>query len=674
MIYRFVLLAAVLGLAAVLRAEDLTVLTPASAGGEPRQMLNGYLKRKAYAALERRQTAYEQVKTVEDAAAYQTRMRRFFLGQLGEFPERSPLNPKVVGTLAGDGYHVEKIIFESQPRHFVTALMYLPASPPPFPVVLMPCGHAATGKFENQVSGIFLAKKGLAALCYDPIGQGERSQILDEGDQPRFLPTTEHTLTGAAGMLVGRGTAFYRIWDGIRALDYLAGRPDIDPTKMGVSGCSGGGTLTSYLMALDDRVACAAPSCYLTSLRRLIDTIGPQDAEQNIQGQIAFGMDHADYVLMRAPKPTLILAGTQDFFDIQGTWDTFRQAVRWYTRLGFPERVAIIETDTQHGYPQPQREAMVRWMGRWLLGHDQPVTEPAIELRPAADLFCTPQGQTLRLDGARSIVNLNLAVEAQLEPQRRRLWESGPSTQTVATVRRLAGIRPLADLPKPLVTRGEVLARKDYRLEKLTLELEPGLKLPALLFQPTAMTGQRYLYLNGDGKQVDAAPGGPIEKLVCAGHVVLAPDLRGIGEVGPASPDLWGGDFIHISLAYLLDKSMVGMRAEDILVCARFLSELENVTAPAKVRLISIGSTGPAALHAAALEPSLFGGLKLTRALRSWTDVVRYPAAPGQLVNVIPGALRAYDLPDLTRLLPQGTIEVESPLDLKTLAEPANPR
>jgi hypothetical protein len=111
-------------------------------------------------------------------------------------------------------------------------------------------------------------------------------------------------------------------------------------------------SFSSYLMALDDRVACAAPSCYLTSFRRLIDTMGPQDAEQNIHGQLAFGMDHADYLMMRAPKPTLILASTQDFFDITGTWDTFRQAKRFYTRLGFAERVELVETDASHGYPQ----------------------------------------------------------------------------------------------------------------------------------------------------------------------------------------------------------------------------------------------------------------------------------------------------------------------------------
>jgi hypothetical protein len=87
-----------------------------------------------------------------------------------------------------------------------------------------------------------------------------------------------------------------------------------------------------------------------------LDTIGPQDAEQNIFGQFAAGLDHADYMILRAPRPTLVLAGTQDFFNIEGTWDSFRQAKRPYTRLGAAERISIVETDTKHGYPRAQRE------------------------------------------------------------------------------------------------------------------------------------------------------------------------------------------------------------------------------------------------------------------------------------------------------------------------------
>jgi hypothetical protein len=106
-------------------------------------------------------------------------------------------------------------------------------------------------------------------------------------------------------------------------------------------------------MALDDRLACAAPSCYVTSFGRLLDTVGPHDTSQNSHGRLAFGLDHVDYLLLRAPRPTLVLANTQEFFDVRGTWDSFRKAKRFSTRLGYPERVELSEVDAKHGYPRP---------------------------------------------------------------------------------------------------------------------------------------------------------------------------------------------------------------------------------------------------------------------------------------------------------------------------------
>ncbi len=361
---------------------------------------------------------------------------------MGGFPDRRPLNPIVVGRIDGEGYHVEKLIYESQPRHFVTAAFYRPEGQGPFPAVLVPCGHSANGKASNQRVCILLAKYGVAALCYDPIGQGERYQFLDDKGQPRFRSTSEHTLIGAGCIPLGRNTATFRVWDGMRSLDYLASRDDVDASRLGVTGCSGGGTLTSYLMALDNRVFCAAPSCYLTSWRRLLETRGPQDAEQNIHGQIAWGMDHADYIIMRAPKPTLILASTRDFFDIQGTWQTFRDAKRAYTRQGFAERVALVETDATHGYPRPQREAMLRWMRRWMQGIDEPSAEPEFATLPASALLCTPKGQSLLLEGARSVVDLNVEFNQRLAPIRRALWSDDSKRQHVARRSAPPGRRP----------------------------------------------------------------------------------------------------------------------------------------------------------------------------------------------------------------------------------------
>ena len=631
-------------------ADDLNVLPDQLEGGPPKQMLRRYLKKQTEAAFARRQATYEQIKTPEDVAAYQSKIKSQLLEQLGELPERTPLNPQVVGDLKGEGYRAEKIIFESQPKHYVTAVIFLPLTKGPFPAVAVPAGHSQDGKVSNQRVCILLAMNGIAAMCYDPIGQGERIQIIDQKGKALFKMTEEHTLLGSTSMLLGRGTASYRIWDGLRALDYLASRSDIDAKRLGVTGCSGGGTLSSYLMALDERVLCAAPSCYLTSFPRLLATIGPQDAEQNIHGQIALGIDHAEYLILRSPRPTLILASTHDFFDIQGTWDTYRQAKRIYTRLGHPERVNLIETDAKHGYPLLQREAMAHWMNRWLLDKDQPISEAQFATPTEAAARCTPDGQVMLMPGARSVTDLNAELDERLKWQRQKIWRKENLPEAIATVRKIAGIRPLKDLPQPAVRKGEVLQRDGYTIEKLVLEPEPELAIPALLLKPAKVTGKKYLYVSGAGKQTAVAEE-RIEKLVRGGNLVLAIDVRGCGETG-ASPDgMWGGDWNDIFVSYLLGKSMLGMRAEDILVAARHLSEIEAGDESA-VHLIGIGIAGPPALHAAAVECDLFAGLELRGSLSSWSDYVRHPERRGQLVNSVHGALRAYDLTDLVSSLP----------------------
>jgi cephalosporin-C deacetylase-like acetyl esterase len=634
-----------------LAADELTVLPNQLADGPPKQMLRRYLKTQAEAAFARRQAAYDAVKTSADVIAYQTKLRALLLEQLGELPERTPLNTKVVGELKGEGYRAEKLIYESQPQHFVTAILFLPLTKGPHPAVLVPAGHSLDGKVSNQRVCILLAMNGIAAMCYDPIGQGERFQLLDDKGQPRFKMTEEHTLLGSTSMLVGRGTASYRIWDGIRSLDYLASREDIDAKRLGVTGCSGGGTLSSYLMALDERVACAAPSCYLTSFPRLLATIGPQDAEQNIHGQIALGIDHADYMLLRAPRPTLILASTHDFFDIQGTWDSYRQAKRIYTRLGHPESVNLIETDAKHGYPLLQREAMAHWMNRWLLGKDQPISEAEFTTPTAAAAKCTERGQVMLMAGARSVTDLNVELGNKYQTQRQQMWQKENLPAALESVRKIAGIRLLSELPQSTVRQAGKVARNGYTIEKLVLEPEPSHKIPALLFKPAKPTGQKYLYVSGAGKQLAAEKDGAVEQLVRKGHIVLAIDVRGCGETGPSPDSLWGGDWNDIFVSYLLGKSMLGMRAEDILVAARYLNELKGGE-NSGVNLIGVGACGPAALHAAAVERDLFRGLELHKSLSSWSEYLKHPEMRGQLVNSVHGALRAYDLPDLVESLP----------------------
>jgi dienelactone hydrolase len=649
----------------------LRVLPETIDGAPASEMMTRYLQQQAQPQFDRWQLQYEQRKTPEQIAAYQKGLREQFIAAIGGLPPRTPLNPRVTGAIRRDGYHVEKVIFESQPKFYVTALLFLPEGDkftPPFPGVLVPCGHAGEAKAYEayQTMGALLALNGMAALVFDPIDQGERSQMPSA--LPNLWGTNAHTTLGIGSILLGRNTARFEIWDGMRAIDYLQARPEIDPNRIGCTGNSGGGTQTSYLMALDDRIKAAAPSCYITGFKALLSTIGPQDAEQNIFGQVTFGMDHADYLMMRAPTSILLCAATGDFFDIQGTWTSFRCAKRLYTRLGAPERISLLENDAQHNYNTVQRQGVARWMARWLLDNDKPIAEPNIKLLTDEEARCTPDGQVMHLEGARSTYDLNRDYEKELAARRKQLWETTPRAELLERVRRTAGIRPLAQLPEPRVEEREIVTRNGLTIPKMVITPEDGIYLAATMFRPTqSPSGNPVLYLQENGKDADAGSGGPIERLVQAGRVVLAVDLRGTGETQSKrgwGSDLFGPDTKDVLTAYLLGRSYVGMRTEDVLTCARFLQG----KAKGPVDVVAAGHVCVPALHAAALEPDLFRTIKLVRGLTSWSNIIELGRSRHQLANVVHGALTTYDLPDLARTLGE-RLTIEQPLN--ALGEPA---
>jgi hypothetical protein len=516
--------------------------------------------------------------------------------------------------------------------------------------------------------GALLALNGIASLVFDPIDQGERGQLLS--DWPTISGGIGHTMIGVGSILLGRNTAQFEIWDGMRAIDYLQSRSDIDPNRIGCSGVSGGGTQTAYLVALDDRVKAAAPACWITNFERLFATVGPQDAEQNIYDQLGFSMDEADTLMMRAPTPILICAATKDFIDIEGTWTSFRYAKRLYSRLGFSERIDLMEYDGKHSYDKLMREATTYWMKRWLRNEDEPVSEPPIVLLGKQQIQCTPKGQVMLLPGARSAYDLNRDFEKELANRRKKLWANIMRVDLFDYIRRLCGIRKLTELLKPTIENVGVIARPGYNIRKVILKLEQGVYLPALMFVPDQVSDKgAVLYTHEDGKGADAGIGGPIEKLVNGGKVVLAVDLRGTGEtqsLGQINANLnpyFGPDWKDFFTAYLLGRSYVGMRTEDVLICARFLQEEYETP----VAMIAIGHVSIPALHAAAIEPDIFCSVKLVRPLISWSNVIELGQSRNQLINVVHGALEVYDLPDLARTL-GSRLAIEQPLN--ALGEP----
>lgn len=647
-------------------AEDLNVLPTTPNGGDARKMLSNYLHAEAQKHFDVRRATVAALKTKEDIQRRQQELRGKFIEAIGGFPQKTPLNPHVVGKGAGEGFRFEKVIYESRPQHHVTAVLYLPEGPAPYPGVLFPCGHSANGKAVEayQRACILLAKNGLAVLCYDPIGQGERFQLLDAMGKPAIPGgTSEHTMVGVGALLVGQSTAGYRIWDGIRSLDYLASRPEIDPKRIGCTGNSGGGTLTSYLMALDDRIVAAAPSCYVTTLERLFATIGPQDAEQNITGQVAFGMEHTDYVTMRAPRPTLICVGTQDYFDIDGAWTTYRESKMLYGMLGHGERVDLFEFNDKHGFSQPRREAAMRWMRRWLLQKDDAPVETPFPIFKDADLQCTRTGQVLEDFKGVSAFNLNATRERELAKERTLKFANRSREDLLKDVRRLIAVEgQVGNAAKPQVVG--TIEREGYAIKKMVFETEPGVRVPGLMFEPRQVTDQNLvLYLQGDGKAADAGVGGPIEKLVKGGQRLLALDVRGMGETSPGTAtanraNYFGADSKELWLGVHLNRPLLGQRVLDVLAVVESMSAQSS----GGFQLIGIGSAGPIALHAAALEPRI-KQLTLDRSIASWSAVVHSPISHNQLTNVVPFVLTRYDLPDLVASLAPRSITIRNAVD-----------
>jgi len=393
-------------------------------------------------------------------------------------------------------------------------------------------------------------------------------------------------------------------------------------------------------------------------VRQLVTATG--DAEQNIFGQLGQGPDHADFIMMRAPSPVLICAATADFFDIRATWETFRFAKRRFSMMGHAEKVNILENDAGHNYNRIQREGVVRWMAYWLQQRVETITEPDLELFSEEELLCTPQGQVMLLPGERSIYDLNSEMENQFAVDRANQLAQLNTSELQSIVRTIAGISPLEELPDPQVEERTAEQTNTGIIYHYTFRPEPGIWLPAVLYAPANTKRTPLLLLHEDGKEAVAEEA---QRLMKSGQPVLAVDLRGNGETQQAEQSKFGQqigtDWEDYFKAYVLGRSYVGMRAEDILVCSRWMAA-QNKTE--SVAISVTGNIGVPALHAAAMEPQLVETLHLDQTLASWQYVVHQYPTYNQLVNTIHGALRSYDLPDLAAIL-ESKITISRPID-----------
>lgn len=602
------------------------------------------IRNEALRLLEARSQTVQSLKTPQEVAARRRLIRERLTAALGGFPEKTPLRARTTGILDRPDYRVEKVIFESQPGFYVTANLYLPKSgTAPFPAILFPLGHETPGAKAYPVWQQFLismVKRGYVCLAWDTLGQGERIQLYDEDFERSkvIASTTEHTMVGTQTLLIGDALARYTIWDGIRALDYLVSRKEVDANRIGLTGNSGGGTHTAYLGAMDDRFAAAAPSCYITSWSRLLTTIGPQDAEQCIPPSIADGLDHGDFILPFAPKPYLMLSAIRDFFSISGARETQAEARGIYRILDAESKVGMVEADDGHGYSKPRRLAAYRFFGKWLKGAEDE-GEPDFEVNAEEDLWATPTGQVATSLGGETVFSLNRKRADQLADGRGKI--------TAAEVGRIIGYEPASGQPH-LRPFGRVV-REGYVIEKGTYESEPGVEIPGLLYLPDKpnASGQAAIFIHGQGKSAAHAD---VESLVKTGIPVLSIDARGFGETGPPGDRAadWAryfGNYGPAMTALLSGRTLTAMRALDIIRGVDLLSGRAT-----EVIAFAREGGGIPLLHAAVLDPRI-KSVAIEGSLVSYRSVIDRRVHRSVFEHVVRGVLKHYDLPELAGLI-----------------------
>ncbi|MEN6345134.1 MAG: prolyl oligopeptidase family serine peptidase [Armatimonadia bacterium] len=634
------------------------------------QMMQQYLMRRVREAETEADERKFSMRTRKDALAYQEALRKKMRKVFGPLPRKTPLKPVLTGSFERDAYTVEKVMFESRPDFPVTASLYVPKGyDAPMPGVIAPCGHSGNGKaadaYQSFAQG--LASKGYVVLSYDPVSQGERTQYPDgKGGSKVGICCPEHNHMGSQQGLVGEFFGTWRVWDGIRALDYLLTRPEVDPTRLGVTGNSGGGTLTSLIVANDDRYLVAGPGCYVTTWRRNAENELPADSEQQPPLALSLGMDMDDLFGLHAPKPLILLTQEKDFFDQRGALESFARLKHLYKLLGAEDNVAMVTGPAHHGFAQPLREAMYSFFNK-ACGKKESGKEPPVVVETDEQMQVTPTGQVSDLDRApRTVFSFTAEKAQQLADKRKPLRgdDLRKAITKLLALKKRSGVpdyrilRPVGrrtDYPRPFATHFAVQTEPD--IEALVYKLEDE----GLCSRP-APGKQAVLYVPHQSSDEDLATDALVKELAEQEQSFFTVDCRGTGESQPNTCgrnqylNIYGSDYFYASFGIMFGEPYVGWRVHDILSVLDWMESYGYK----KVHLVGRGWGSVPAVFAAVLDPRV-KQVTLKNAPVSFTEWATTEMLRWPLSTCPRNVLQVLDLPDCYAALKSKKLRLVEP-------------
>jgi len=644
-------------------ADAFEVLQKAKPGPQITPLLQ-YQLDEAWRQDEAQQRIWESIRTQEELQRLQQEMRRSLLEMIGGLPEqKTDLHARITGKIKMEGFSIEKLIFESLPGVYVTALVYVPDDhSTKHPAVLVPAGHATNGKIHYQVLSQRLASRGYLVIAWDPIGQGERSQFWDAraGKSRYNLVCAEHAVMGNLAYLADANLARWEIWDGMRAVDYLLTRPDVNGERISITGTSGGGTQTVLIAALDPRIKVLVPSCYITSMpmrmgnRIFLDP--DSDPEQDLAATLSNRVGYTGLLLLMYPRPVMIASAVQDFFPIEGARKSFREAQRVYERFDHADRIAMVEGYHGHQYSDENQEAALDFLDRF---NGMPLRSGLVVAKelPDKDLLCTHSGQ-LMLDerDARSLMDVIREYYVK---------HKGPAQKSLATEYRGFGAPDIekwtiAQFNGPPAGLNQITWEAEgstkygeFQIDKYRLRHSRLLVMPLLYIHKTEKQVDAALFFKETGKAT-ASDWPQIEKLLRSGHDVVTFDFRGLGEtrmsytaVSPDDPLLGKLDFDHAYMnplsgvlanyvynALLSGRPYFYQMIDDARIAERFAEEKLGVNV---ALVIAPGEAFTVAASIAEVMP----GLKLLRepdsVLVQWAELVESKQESWPIPFLVPG-------------------------------------